>query len=49
LYRQFVTLCGGLIKLVESNVMDEDFYVEMKGESVFESDEEIRPPHIATN
>jgi hypothetical protein len=29
--------------------MDEDFYVEMKGESVFESDEEIRPPHIATN
>ena len=25
--------------------MDEDFYVEMNGKSVVESDEEIRPPY----
>ena len=25
--------------------MDDNFYDEMNGESVFESDEEIRPPH----
>ena len=35
-------------KIVESNVMDEDFYDEMNDESVVEKDEEIRPPHNVT-